>query len=106
MWPPDAENPNFLAVLLHKVLQDKDFHKIRTSDTLFVDLDGTRLPSTARTEKKSTSFVNTSGTGIGVAVLAEFDLQDGFLVKHKSAEHNWRETMSNNFQNIEGVQDR
>jgi succinylglutamate desuccinylase len=87
-WPCDPENENFPAVLIHRDLQDRDFHLIHTGDPLFVDLDGTVVPySGSHGSPVYLMFVNeggyyyaSSGTGIGVAVRAEFDLETGKFV--------------------------
>ena len=88
-WPVDPENPNFPAVMIHKSLQDRDFHIIRKGDPLFVALDGSVQPyDGSHGDEVFLIFVNeggyyyqSSGTGIGVAVKAKFDLDSGFLVK-------------------------
>jgi succinylglutamate desuccinylase len=88
-WPCDAENENFPALMIHKDLQDKDFHLIKTGDPLFVDLEGNIVPySGSHGSPVYLMFVNeggyyyaSSGTGISVAVRAEFDLETGALLE-------------------------
>lgn len=43
-WPSADHNPNFPSVLVHKSIQDKDFHIVKTGDPLFVTLDGSIIP--------------------------------------------------------------
>jgi succinylglutamate desuccinylase len=94
-WPSDPENPNFPSVLVHKHLQDRDFHKIRTGDVLFVDLDGKEIAyDGSHGDEVYLIFVNeggyyyqSSGTGIGVAVDAEFDLDEGMLQSLEKEPH-------------------
>lgn len=86
-WPVDDENPNFPALMIHKSVQDRDFHSIRKGDALFVDLAGNIIPyDGSYGEEVQLMFVNeggyyysSSGTGIGVAVATEFDLEKGKL---------------------------
>lgn len=87
-WATVKENPNFPAFMVHKDLQDKDFQQVRTGDPLFVDLDGNIIPyDGAYGSPIYLIFVNeggyyyeSSGTGIGVAVKTEYDLETGVLV--------------------------
>eukprot|EP00578_Thalassiosira_sp_NH16_P026048 CAMPEP_0181094328 /NCGR_PEP_ID=MMETSP1071-20121207/9936_1 /TAXON_ID=35127 /ORGANISM="Thalassiosira sp., Strain NH16" /LENGTH=573 /DNA_ID=CAMNT_0023176653 /DNA_START=25 /DNA_END=1746 /DNA_ORIENTATION=+ len=87
-WPADPANPNFPAVMVHKSLQDRDFHPIRAGDPLFVRLDGTVVPyDGSHGEEVHLVFVNeggyyyaSSGTGIGVAVTSRFDFRTGWFV--------------------------
>mmetsp|Transcript_8049 Transcript_8049/g.17423 ORF Transcript_8049/g.17423 Transcript_8049/m.17423 type:complete len:249 (-) Transcript_8049:142-888(-) len=89
-WPNDEGNPNFPALMVHKSLQDRDFHPLRVGDPLFVELDGTVVPyDGSHGEEVHLIFVNeggyyyeSSGTGVGVAVRSQFDWQTGwFLVE-------------------------
>jgi succinylglutamate desuccinylase len=88
-WPCDAENENFPALMIHKDLQDRDFHVIKTGDPLFVDLDGKTVPySGSHGSPVYLMFVNEggyyykkSGTGIAVAERAEFDLETGTFIE-------------------------
>jgi aspartoacylase len=87
-WPCDPENPNFPALMIHKSVQDRDFHLIRNGDPLFVALDGSVIPyEGSHGNEVYLIFVNeggyyyeSSGTGIGVAVAAEFDLETAMLL--------------------------
>mmetsp|Transcript_32520 Transcript_32520/g.60119 ORF Transcript_32520/g.60119 Transcript_32520/m.60119 type:complete len:560 (-) Transcript_32520:1522-3201(-) len=87
-WPNDATNPNFPALMVHRSLQDRDFHPLRTGDPLFVQLDGTIIPyDGSHGEEVHLIFVNeggyyyaSSGTGIGVAVKSQFDWLTGWFV--------------------------
>ena len=73
--------------MIHKSVQDRDFHSIRKGDALFVDLAGNIIPyDGSYGEEVQLMFVNeggyyysSSGTGIGVAVATEFDLEKGKL---------------------------
>lgn len=87
-WPCDPANPNFPALMVHKSLQDRDFHVLRRGDPLFVDLDGNVVPyEGSHGDEVYLIFVNeggyyyeSSGTGIGVAVETAFDLETGMIV--------------------------
>jgi len=88
-WPSDDENPNFPAVMVHKDLQDRDFQKIETGDPLFVDLEGNTIsydgshgtPVYLMFINEGGYYYKSSGTGIAVAVPAEFDMQTGKVVE-------------------------
>ena len=43
-WASVPDNPNFPALMVHKDIQDKDFHQVRTGDPAFVSLDGDVIP--------------------------------------------------------------
>mmetsp|Transcript_5286 Transcript_5286/g.11499 ORF Transcript_5286/g.11499 Transcript_5286/m.11499 type:complete len:408 (+) Transcript_5286:175-1398(+) len=87
IWPSDPDNPNFPGVLVHKSLQDQDFIRIRKGDPLFVDLGGGIIPyDGSHGDEVHLIFVNeggyyyqSSGTGIGVAVASEYDLNTARL---------------------------
>ena len=87
IWPSDPDNPNFPGVLVHKSLQDQDFIRIRKGDPLFVDLGGNIIPyDGSHGDEVHLIFVNeggyyyqSSGTGIGVAVASEYDLNTARL---------------------------
>ena len=84
-WPNDASNPNFPALMVHGSVQDRDFGELRVGDPLFVELDGTVVPyDGSHGDVVHVIFVNeggyyyeSSGTGVGVAVRSQFDLQTG-----------------------------
>ena len=84
-WPNDDINPNFPKWMIHKSVQDRDFEPLRVGDPLFVELDGTVVPyDGSHGDEVYLIFVNeggyyyaSSGTGIGVAVRSQFDLQTG-----------------------------
>ncbi|KAL7550126.1 hypothetical protein ACHAWF_013369 [Thalassiosira exigua] len=84
-WPSCPTNPNFPARMVHKSLQDRDFHLIRVGDPLFVELDGSIIPyDGSHGEEVHLIFVNeggyyyaSSGTGIGVALKSHFDWRTG-----------------------------
>ena len=86
-WPSDEDNPNFPKWMVHKSLQDKDFHLIKKGDPLFLDLGGNIIPyDGSHGEEVHLIFVNeggyyyqSSGTGIGVAVASEYDLSTARL---------------------------
>mmetsp|Transcript_68551 Transcript_68551/g.101857 ORF Transcript_68551/g.101857 Transcript_68551/m.101857 type:complete len:366 (+) Transcript_68551:2-1099(+) len=86
-WPSDPENPNFPQVLVHKSIQDRDFHKIKKGDPLFIDLNGKVIPySGSHGEEVYLMFVNeggyyysSSGTGISVSILRKVRLDDGMV---------------------------
>ena len=90
-WPSDEDNPNFPALMVHKELQDQDFTLIQTGDALFVDLDGNVIPyDGSHGSPIYLMFVNeggyyyqSSGTGISVAVKAEYDLESGMLIEEE-----------------------
>jgi len=81
-WPLDNDNPNFPAVMVHKSIQDRDYQILRTGDPLFVSLDGSVIHyDGSHGDEVYLIFVNeagyyysASGTGIGVAVAAQFDI--------------------------------
>uniref|UniRef100_A0A7S2MVI1 Aspartoacylase n=1 Tax=Helicotheca tamesis TaxID=374047 RepID=A0A7S2MVI1_9STRA len=89
-WPSDPENPNFPQFLVHKSLQDRDFHKIQKGDALFVDLDGNVINySGSHGEEVYLIFVNeggyyysSSGTGLGVAVKRKIGIEDGMIRRY------------------------
>lgn len=89
-WPSMESNPNFPTVLVHKSIQDKDFHVIKTGDPLFVTLDGSIIPyNGSHGDEVHLIFVNEggyyfeqSGTGIGVAVQTGYDLSSGLFLRH------------------------
>ncbi len=86
-WPNDESNPNFPKRMIHKSVQDRDFEPLRIGDPLFVELDGTIVPyDGSHGDEVYLIFVNeggyyyaSSGTGVGVAVRSQFDLQTGEL---------------------------
>jgi aspartoacylase len=88
-WPTDPENPNFPLYLIHKSLQDRDFHVLRKGDPLFVTLDDEVIPyDGSHGDEVYLIFVNeggyyyqSSGTGIGVCVEAKYDIDSGMLVQ-------------------------
>merc|ERR1712032_1030505 len=87
-WPSHPENPNFPMWMVHPSIQDQDFQRIRIGDPLFVALDGKVLRyEGSHGDEVFLIFINeggyyyaSSGTGIGVAVRAAFDLQTGRFV--------------------------
>ena len=91
VWDTDPENPNFPLYMVHKSVQDRDFGIIRTGDPLFVKHDGTIIPySGSHGDEVRLLFVNeggyyykSSGTGISVAVKAEYQLDSGILLKQQ-----------------------
>ena len=93
-WPSASDNPNFPALMVHKQLQDQDFTLIETGDALFVDLDGNVIPyDGSHGSPIYLMFVNeggyyyaSSGTGISVAVKAEYDLESGMLIEEEEEE--------------------
>lgn len=93
-WPSASDNPNFPALMVHKQLQDQDFTLIETGDALFVDLDGNVIPyNGSHGSPIYLMFVNeggyyyaSSGTGISVAVKAEYDLESGMLIEEEEEE--------------------
>ena len=88
-WPSDPENPNFPLHIVHRHLQDRDFQVLRKGDPLFVTLDGSVINyDGSHGDEVYLIFVNeggyyyqSSGTGIGVAVKAHFDLNDASLTR-------------------------
>jgi len=92
-WPSDPDNPNFPGAMVHKSLQDRDFLSIRRGDPLFVRQDGSVVTyDGSHGDEVYLIFVNeggyyykSSGTGIGVAVAAEFDLVHGTLIADGTA---------------------
>jgi len=86
-WPSDEDNPNFPKWMVHKSLQDRDFHLIKKGDPLFLDLGGNIIPyDGSHGEEVYLIFVNeggyyyqSSGTGIGVAVASGYDLSTARL---------------------------
>jgi succinylglutamate desuccinylase len=91
-WPCDAENPNFPMWMVHKSLQDKDFHVVRTGDPMFVALDGSIIPyNGSHGDEVILIFINeggyyykSSGTGITVAAKSHFDLFTGMMTDNGS----------------------
>lgn len=99
-WPCDPENPNFPTYLIHPNVQDNDFSLVYKGDPLFIDLEGKDIPYTgSHGSPVHLMFVNeggyyyaSSGTGIGVAVPAEFDLETGLLVTDEHCHANGKVT--------------
>lgn len=93
-WPCDAENPNFPSVLVHKDVQDNDFHIIRKGDPLFVRLDGSTINyNGSHGDEVYLMFINeggyyfkSSGTGISVTVASHFSIVDGLLHKEDATQ--------------------
>jgi len=87
-WPCDPDNPNFPLWMVHKSLQDRDFQLIRTGDPMFVALDGSVVPyEGTHGDEVFLIFINeggyyykSSGTGIAVAALSEFNLKTGTIL--------------------------
>lgn len=87
-WPNCSSNPNFPELMVHRSVQDRDFHPLRVGDPLFVRLDGTIVPyDGSHGEEVHLIFVNeggyyyaSSGTGIGVALKSQFDWRTGWFV--------------------------
>lgn len=87
-WPCADHNPNFPAYLIHKSIQDQDFHKITKGDPLFVTMEDEVVPyDGSHGESVFLMFVNeggyyyaSSGTGISVAVETAFDLETADFV--------------------------
>jgi len=85
VWPGHPDNPNFPLFMVHKSLQDKDFHVVRKGDPLFVTLDGKTIAyEGSHGDEVYLIFVNeggyyysSSGRGIGVACKVSYDLLDG-----------------------------
>lgn len=88
-WPSDPDNENFPQWMVHKTVQDRDFHEIRSGDPLFVNLDGDVIPyDGSHGSPILLVFVNeggyyyaSSGTGISVARRDEYDLRTGLLIQ-------------------------
>ena len=88
-WPSADHNPNFPSVLIHKSIQDNDFHIIKKGDPLFVKLDGSLVRyDGSHGDEVHLIFVNEggyyfeqSGTGIGVAVKTGYDLSTGLFLQ-------------------------
>uniref|UniRef100_A0A7S2UKJ8 Aspartoacylase n=1 Tax=Attheya septentrionalis TaxID=420275 RepID=A0A7S2UKJ8_9STRA len=86
-WPCTEDNPNFPLFMVHKSLQDRDFHLIKTGDPLFVTIEGdTIYYEGSHGDQVYLIFINeggyyyeSSGTGIGVAVKTEYDLLQGYF---------------------------
>lgn len=93
IWDSDPENPNFPLYMVHKSVQDRDFGIIKTGDPLFVKHDGTTIPySGSHGDEIRLIFVNeggyyykSSGTGISVALKAEYQLENGVLLKQQES---------------------
>lgn len=93
-WPTDPKfNPNFPSWMIHKSIQDCDFTKVvRTGDPLFVKMDGSIVKYDGSFgDEVYLIFINeggyyykSSGTGIGVAIQATYNLQTGMI---KNDEH-------------------
>jgi hypothetical protein len=86
-WPSHVDNPNFPQWMIHESVQDQDFQLLRRGDALFVQLDGTILHyDGAYGDEIYLIFINeggyyypSSGTGISVALLTQYDLQTGLF---------------------------
>jgi succinylglutamate desuccinylase len=87
-WPCDPQNENFPAWMIHKDLQDQDFKLIETGDVLFIDLEGNEVTyNGSHGSPVHLIFINeggyyykSSGTGVGVAIQSQFDLDTGKLI--------------------------
>jgi len=82
-WPSSEHNQNFPAYMIHKSIQDQDFMLLKTGDPLFVTMEGDVIPyDGSHGEAVYLMFINeggyyyaSSGTGIGVAVETEYNLE-------------------------------
>ncbi|CAB9513993.1 aromatic-L-amino acid amidohydrolase [Seminavis robusta] len=82
-WPCADHNPNFPAYMVHKSIQDQDFKLLKRGDPLFVTMAGDVVPyDGSHGDSVYLMFINeggyyyaSSGTGIGVAVRTEYDLE-------------------------------
>lgn len=82
-WPCADHNPNFPALMIHKSIQDQDFQLVTKGDPLFVTMEGDVVPyDGSHGDSVYLMFINeggyyyaSSGTGIGVAVQTEYDLE-------------------------------
>ncbi|CAB9507660.1 aromatic-L-amino acid amidohydrolase [Seminavis robusta] len=82
-WPCADDNPNFPSHMVHKSIQDQDFKLLRRGDPLFVTMTGDVIPyDGSHGDSVYLMFINeggyyysSSGTGIGVAVKTEYDLE-------------------------------
>jgi len=89
VWDSVPENPNFPAYMVHKDIQDRDFQQIVTGDPLFLTLDGDVInydgsygsPVYLMFVNEGGYYYESSGTGIGVAVKMEYDLETGALLE-------------------------
>ena len=86
-WPCADHNPNFPAYMIHKSIQDQDFKLLKTGDPLFVTMEGDIIPYDGSHGDVFLMFINeggyyytSSGTGIGVAVATEYDLETADFV--------------------------
>ena len=87
-WPCDPDNDNFPVWMIHKDLQDQDFKLIETGDVLFVDLEGNEVAyNGSHGSPVHLIFINeggyyykSSGTGVGVAIQSQYDLDTGTLL--------------------------
>ena len=87
-WPCSDHNPNFPAYMIHKSIQDQDFKLLKTGDPLFLTMEGDVIPyDGSHGEAVFLMFINeggyyyaSSGTGIGVAVETEYDLETADFV--------------------------
>jgi aspartoacylase len=93
-WPSASDNPNFPAYMVHKRLQDRDFELIKIGDPVFVDLEGNTIkydgshgsPVYLMFVNEGGYYFKSSGTGMAVAVRANFDLETGELVQEDDRE--------------------
>lgn len=87
-WPCSDHNPNFPAYMIHKSIQDQDFKLLKTGDPLFLTMEGDVVPyDGSHGETVYLMFINeggyyyaSSGTGIGVAIATEYDLETADFV--------------------------
>jgi len=88
-WPCDTSvSPKFPLYMIHKDLQDKDFHLVKTGDPVFVKQDGSVITyDGSYGDAIYFMFVNeggyyyaSSGTGIGVAIATMYDVATGTFV--------------------------
>ena len=94
-WPCLEDNPNFPLYMVHKSVQDKDFSIIQKGDPLFVDLDGKDIPyDGSHGSPIRIMFINeggyyyaSSGTGISVAIPANYGLESGILLDNDEDSH-------------------
>jgi len=87
-WPCADHNHNFPKYMVHKSIQDQDFMLIKSGDPLFVSMEGDIIHyDGSHGDPVHLMFINeggyyyaSSGTGIGVAVQTEYELETADFV--------------------------
>lgn len=110
-WPSHPQNSNFPLYIIHQSLQDRDFEPVHVGDPLFMTIHGeTIYYDGTYGDTVYLIFINeggyyyaSSGTGIGVAIQAQYHILHGTFVTitttndHSPDDNNTTTTMTRNY---------